>query len=208
MNQLIMQAAQQYSREDRQRFVEYVRNEPMAAAQLRAPLVRGQGRRLPVRQRRDQRPQGEPRGARGRIESRGRPCPRPGLRPRSRTTKPAKAEEGGRKAKKAKAAAKKARGCRPRRPQGREAGEEGRRQAGEGRGGGEGRAEGRRPQEGSGEEACRRRRRPIGAKVEAAASLRLRKRAGLRRGSGRTGGGDAWTQTVAATHRRPAPLLQ
>lgn len=38
MNQLIMQAAQSYRPEDRQRFVEYVRNEPMAAAQLRAPL--------------------------------------------------------------------------------------------------------------------------------------------------------------------------
>jgi trigger factor len=38
MNQLIMQAAQQYRPEDRQRFVEYVKNEPMAGAQLRAPL--------------------------------------------------------------------------------------------------------------------------------------------------------------------------
>jgi trigger factor len=38
MNQLIMQAAQQYRPEDRQRFVEYVRQDPMAAAQLRAPL--------------------------------------------------------------------------------------------------------------------------------------------------------------------------
>jgi trigger factor len=38
MNQLIMQAAQQYRPEERQRFVEYVRSEPMAAAQLRAPL--------------------------------------------------------------------------------------------------------------------------------------------------------------------------
>jgi trigger factor len=38
MNQLIMQAAQQYRPEDRQRFVEYVRSDPMAAAQLRAPL--------------------------------------------------------------------------------------------------------------------------------------------------------------------------
>lgn len=38
MNQLMMQAAQQYRPEDRQRFVEYIRNEPMAAAQLRAPL--------------------------------------------------------------------------------------------------------------------------------------------------------------------------
>lgn len=38
MNRLIMQAAQQYNPQDRERFVEYVRNEPMAAAQLRAPL--------------------------------------------------------------------------------------------------------------------------------------------------------------------------
>lgn len=38
MNQLIMQAAQQYRPEDRQKFVEYVKSEPMAAAQLRAPL--------------------------------------------------------------------------------------------------------------------------------------------------------------------------
>lgn len=38
MNQLIMQAAQQYRPADRERFVQYVRQEPMAAAQLRAPL--------------------------------------------------------------------------------------------------------------------------------------------------------------------------
>jgi trigger factor len=38
MNQLLLQAAQQYKPEERQRFVEYVRNEPMAAAQLRAPM--------------------------------------------------------------------------------------------------------------------------------------------------------------------------
>jgi trigger factor len=38
MNQLIMQAAQQYRPEDRQKFVEYIQQEPMAAAQLRAPL--------------------------------------------------------------------------------------------------------------------------------------------------------------------------
>lgn len=38
MNALMMQAAQQYRPEDRQRFVEYVRQDPMAAAQLRAPL--------------------------------------------------------------------------------------------------------------------------------------------------------------------------
>jgi trigger factor len=38
MSQLVMQAAQQYRPEDRQRFAEYVQNDPMAAAQLRAPL--------------------------------------------------------------------------------------------------------------------------------------------------------------------------
>ena len=38
MNRLIAQAAQQYSPQDRERFVQYVRSEPMAAAQLRAPL--------------------------------------------------------------------------------------------------------------------------------------------------------------------------
>jgi trigger factor len=38
MNQLVTQAAQQYQPADRQRFVEYIQNEPMAAAQLRAPL--------------------------------------------------------------------------------------------------------------------------------------------------------------------------
>jgi trigger factor len=38
MNQLIMQAAQQYRPADREKFVQYVRDTPMAAAQLRAPL--------------------------------------------------------------------------------------------------------------------------------------------------------------------------
>ncbi len=38
MNQLVMQAAQQYRPADREKFVQYIRNEPMAAAQLRAPL--------------------------------------------------------------------------------------------------------------------------------------------------------------------------
>ncbi len=38
MNMLIQQAAQQYRAEDRERFVQFVQNEPMAAAQLRAPL--------------------------------------------------------------------------------------------------------------------------------------------------------------------------
>ncbi|MDP9414652.1 MAG: trigger factor [Pseudomonadota bacterium] len=38
MNQLIAQAAQQYRPADREKFAEYIRQEPMAAAQLRAPL--------------------------------------------------------------------------------------------------------------------------------------------------------------------------
>jgi trigger factor len=38
MNRLIAQAAQQYGPQDRERFAQYIRNEPMAAAQLRAPL--------------------------------------------------------------------------------------------------------------------------------------------------------------------------
>ncbi len=38
MNRLVSQAAMQYAPEDQQRFLDYIRNEPMAAAQLRAPL--------------------------------------------------------------------------------------------------------------------------------------------------------------------------
>ena len=38
MNRLIAQAAQQYGPEERQRFIQYVQQEPLAAAQLRAPL--------------------------------------------------------------------------------------------------------------------------------------------------------------------------
>jgi trigger factor len=38
MGMLIQQAAQQYRPEDRERFVEYVRQDAMAQAQLRAPL--------------------------------------------------------------------------------------------------------------------------------------------------------------------------
>ena len=93
MNQLIMQAAQQYRPEERQRFVEYVRNEPMAAAQLRAPLFEDKvvdhlfgTAEISERDR-------DPRGAGGRDRIRGRPCPRPRLRPRSR--RQAQGEEGG-----------------------------------------------------------------------------------------------------------------
>ncbi|MXO47220.1 trigger factor [Erythrobacter vulgaris] len=38
MSMLIQQAAQQYRAEDRERFMQYIQQEPMAAAQLRAPL--------------------------------------------------------------------------------------------------------------------------------------------------------------------------
>lgn len=38
MSMLIQQAAMQYRPEDRERFVEYIQSEPMAAAQMRAPL--------------------------------------------------------------------------------------------------------------------------------------------------------------------------
>ncbi|MEG3174994.1 trigger factor [Sphingomonas sp. RB3P16] len=38
MNRLIAQAAQNYNNDDRQRFLQYIQQEPMAAAQLRAPL--------------------------------------------------------------------------------------------------------------------------------------------------------------------------
>jgi len=38
MSMLVQQAAQQYRAEDRERFVQYIQSEPMAAAQLRAPL--------------------------------------------------------------------------------------------------------------------------------------------------------------------------
>jgi trigger factor len=38
MQRLVMQAAQQYRPEERQRFVEYVQQDALAAAQLRAPL--------------------------------------------------------------------------------------------------------------------------------------------------------------------------
>ncbi|PXA99400.1 trigger factor [Nostoc sp. 3335mG] len=38
MNMLVAQAAQQYNAADRERFIQYIRQEPMAAAQLRAPL--------------------------------------------------------------------------------------------------------------------------------------------------------------------------
>jgi trigger factor len=38
MSMLVTQGAQQYRPEDRQRYAEFIKNEPMAAAQLRAPL--------------------------------------------------------------------------------------------------------------------------------------------------------------------------
>ena len=92
MNQLIMQAAQQYRPEDRQRFVEYVRSEPMAAAQLRAPLFEDKVvdflfGKAEISEREVTREELE-----AAIESEERPRPRPGLRPRPRScAKPKKA---------------------------------------------------------------------------------------------------------------------
>ena len=59
MNRLIMQAASQYQGKDRETFVRYIQQEPMAAAQLRAPLYEdkvvdflfAQGRRSPTARR-------------------------------------------------------------------------------------------------------------------------------------------------------------
>ena len=118
MNQLIMQAAQQYKPEDRQSFVEYIQQEPMAAAQLRAPLFEDKVVDFLFGTADDQRARGDPRGAAGGGRGRGHPCPRPGLRPRSWPWR--EAEEG---------RGKKPAARRPRLPRpgsGREAGEESR----------------------------------------------------------------------------------
>ncbi len=97
MNQLIMQAAQQYRPEDRQKFVEYVRNEPMAAAQLRAPLFEDKVvdflfGKAEISERTVSRE-----ALQAEIEfDRRRPCPRPGLRsrPRAQSEEEARREEG------------------------------------------------------------------------------------------------------------------
>ena len=71
MNQLIMQAAQQYRPEDRQNFVDYVRSEPMAAAQLRAPLFEDKVVDHLFGNAEISEREVEPRGARGRDRIRG-----------------------------------------------------------------------------------------------------------------------------------------
>ena len=99
MNQLVMQAAQQYRPEDRQKFVEYVQNEPMAAAQLRAPLFEDKVvdflfAKAEISERTVSRET-----LQAEIEfDRHRPCPWAGLRPRSRSRaqgeEEARGEEG------------------------------------------------------------------------------------------------------------------
>ena len=84
MNQLILQAAQQYKPEHRQQFVEYIRNEPMAAAQLRAPLFEDKVVDFLFGKAEISRARREPRRPRNGDRIRGRPCPRPGLRSRPR----------------------------------------------------------------------------------------------------------------------------
>ena len=117
MNQLIMQAAQQYRPEDRQKFVEYVRSEPMAAAQLRAPLFEDKVVDFLFAKAEISERDGEPRGARGgdrvpRTAMSTAPAaatttttitaPRRRRRPRRRPAAP-KAEAAAKPAKKAKA---------------------------------------------------------------------------------------------------------
>ena len=144
MNQLIMQAAQQYRAEDRQRFVDYVRNEPMAAAQLRAPLFEDKVVDFLFAKAEISERDGDPR-----RRSRRRSSPRTAMSmARVAATITATAKPKGKKA-----AAKKAE------PQGREAlqkagegrgrcqgeGQAGRRPSRKARAGGEGRAGARRP---------------------------------------------------------------
>ena len=113
MNQLIMQAAQQYRPRIAQKFVEYVKNEPMAAAQLRAPLFEDKVVDFLFSKAQISEREVSREALQAAIECRGRPCPRPGLRPRPRPRPQAKAQEGrrqegqGRKAEKAEAAAEK-----------------------------------------------------------------------------------------------------
>ena len=85
MNRLIAQAAQQYGPEDRQRFIQYVQQEPMAAAQLRAPLYEDKVVDFLFEQGRDHRPRDDARGAGGGDRERGRLRDRHAhARPRSR----------------------------------------------------------------------------------------------------------------------------
>ena len=73
-------------------------------------LVRGQGRRLLFAKAEISERDGDPRGARGGDRIRGRPCPRPGLRPRSRSRR--QGQEGRRE----EAGRQEGEGRRPRQP--------------------------------------------------------------------------------------------
>ena len=82
MNRLIGQAASQYPPKDRDRFIQYVQNEPMAAAQLRAPLYEDKVVDFLFTKAEVTERAVDPRRARSRPRERGRPCPRAGLRSR------------------------------------------------------------------------------------------------------------------------------
>ena len=59
MNMLVQRAAQQYDPKDRERFVQYLQQEPMAAAQLRAPLYEDKVVDFLVLEGRDHRPRND-----------------------------------------------------------------------------------------------------------------------------------------------------
>ena len=83
MNRLIGQAAAQYQPKDREAFVRYIQQNAMAAAQLRAPLYEDKVVDFLFSKAEISDRTVDPRRAGSRPRERGRPCPRPGLRPRS-----------------------------------------------------------------------------------------------------------------------------
>ena len=82
MNNLVASAAAQYQGKDRETFLNFVRNEPAAQAQLRAPLYEDKVVDYLFTTATITDRTGDPRGARGRSRVRGRPRPWSGLRPR------------------------------------------------------------------------------------------------------------------------------
>ena len=81
MNRLVAEAASQYQGEDRNRFIQLVQQEPMFAAQVRAPLYEDKVVDYLFSTAEVTERKATPRAARGRPRERGRPCPRSGLRP-------------------------------------------------------------------------------------------------------------------------------
>ena len=106
MNRLIGQAASQYQPKDRERFIQYVQQEPMAAAQLRAPLYEDKVVDFLFSKAEITERAVEPRRDRSRPRERGRPCPRPGLRTRHSRGQAGQGEKGGREARQGRSEAK------------------------------------------------------------------------------------------------------